>query len=543
MGFRLIGIGGLVALIAMAWLLFFDRGVEDPTAPEVRSAMVPERAAPGSVFHGFQSPDEPGLPTAREDGWERAAPPGSYENEMILRFPGGDDRRRFLSEIAGLDIREIEIIPGTNIVRVRYGNAATGARLRNLLPPGAGAEYNQLVLSPSLPPPVEEVESGPFYGFGENLLRWLGIPDDHDDWGRGVTVAVLDTGIVRHPAFGGAFIPTVDMLGDRAAGFSYHGHGTAVASLVGGQYGVAPAANLLALRVLDGDGAGSSFHLAQGIYEAVNRGARVIPMALGTYGESSVLREAVEYALDRDVILLAAAGNEGVQGLPYPAAYEGVIAVTAIDAERRRPPFANVAPQVDIAAPGVGILAAWENEDYIEFSGTSAAVAVAGGAVAALLGFEPTLSSTEVAAILRGNADDTGAPGPDPETGAGVINLNRIFSRNESGIHDLALAGFHLSPGAREGNGPLQVVVQNRGTEPVRDVRVEVVFDGDSHQIDIGALDVNEVGVAEIDFASERLMVPGGVEIVARTFAPRVEDNRPENNVLGARIGLAPTEE
>ena len=162
---------------------------------------------------------------------------------------------------------------------------------------------------------------------------------------------------------------------------------------------------------------------------------------------------------------------------------------------------------------------------------------------AALLGVEPNLSSTEVAAILRANSDDTGTPGPDPETGAGVMNLNRIFSRNESGIHDLALADFHLSPEAREGNGPLQVVVQNRGTEPVRDVRVEVFFDGDSHQIEIGDLEVNEVGVAKIDFAAERLMVPGGVEIVARTFAPRVEDNRPENNVRGARIGLAPTEE
>ena len=529
------------ALFLLAVGLYVDR-VEDEVVREFPDR-APEQERRDS--RGL-TPGDPGAGSERavagdpEDGWEEAAPPGVFENDMILRFRDGEDRRRFLSEIADLDVRQVETIPGLNVVRIRYGDSRTGALLRRLLPPGASAEYNHLVLSPTLPPPVEEVESGPFYGFGDNLLRWLGVPEDNRDWGRGVTVAVLDTGIVRHPVFEGAFIPVVDLLGDNASGFSYHGHGTAVASLMGGRRGVAPGANLFGVRVLDGDGAGTSFHLAQGIFEAVNRGAQVIPMALGTYGDSALLREAVLYAREKGVVLLAAAGNEGLQGLPYPAAYDEVIAVTAIDAERRRPPFANVDSRVDIAAPGVGILAAWENEESIEFSGTSAAVAVTGGVVAALLSQEPTLSPTRIAEILRGNADDVGAPGPDSETGAGVLNPRRIFNRDEPGIYDLALAGFYLSPEAREGDGPLQVMVQNRGTETVNDVQVEVVFDGEGRRFEIGSLDVNEVGVAELNLPLERLTAPGGIEVLARTHAPRIEDRHPENNVKGARIGLAP---
>ncbi len=541
MRFRYIFYVVMGALFLLAVRLYVDR-VEDEVVQQLPDRP-PEEERRGSRGLPSGDPDsgsEKAVAGDREDGWEEAAPPGAFENDMIVRFRDGEERRRFLSEIADLDVRQVETIPGLNVVRIRYGDSRTGARLRRALPPGASTEYNHLVLSPTLPPPVEEVESGPFYGFGEDLLRWLGVPEDNRDWGRGVTVAVLDTGIVPHPVFEGAFIPVVDLLGDNAPGYAYHGHGTAVASLMGGRLGVAPGANLFGVRVLDGDGAGSSFHLARGIYEAVSRGARVIPMALGTYGDSALLREAVIHARENGVVLLAAAGNEGLQGLPYPAAYEEVIAVTAIDAERRRPPFANVDSRVDIAAPGVGILAAWEDEESIEFSGTSAAVAVAGGVVAALLSKEPTISPARMTEILRGNADDVGAPGPDPETGAGVLNLRRIFDRDEPGIYDLALAGFYLSPEAREGDGPLQVIVQNRGTETVDDVQVEVVFDGEGRRFEIGSLGVNEVGVAELTLPLERLTAPGGIEVLARTHAPRIEDDYPENNVKGAHIGLAP---
>ncbi|MDC0504110.1 S8 family serine peptidase, partial [Verrucomicrobiales bacterium] len=96
---------------------------------------------------------------------------------------------------------------------------------------------------------------------------------------------------------------------------------------------MAPASDILSIRVLDAEGLGNSYTVASGIVTAVDSGASVINLSVGGYSDSTVLREAVAYAIDSGVAVVAAAGNDGSNAPSYPAAYEGVVGVSAVDAE------------------------------------------------------------------------------------------------------------------------------------------------------------------------------------------------------------------
>ncbi len=534
---------GIVVLAVAGWLFFPGKD----GGPENETAAVVEDAARGlPVPRAVWPPRDRGERLAdrdregeREREPEEPAPPGILENELLVRFASEAERQRFLEAMADLDAELLEQIPALNAVRIRYGDASVRDRLRRLLSADAAAGYNFVVLTPTLPPPVPP-EGGAYVAFGDGALRWLGVPEDNGEWGRGVRVAVLDTGISPHRDFGGRVFQEFDLLGEYPEAASYHGHGTAVTSILTGEQGVAPGADVLSFKVLDGDGAGNSFTLARGIVEAVDRGAGVLSMSLGTYGESAILEEAIHYALARDVLIVAAAGNEGVQGVPYPARYDGVLTVAAVDAQGRRAPFSNVDAQVDIAAPGIGVLAAWGEHEFIEFSGTSAATPFVSGAAAAVRSRDPSLSREQVAAILMDNANDVGAPGWDPATGAGTIDLDRIMRRDEPGIYDLAVADFYVP---RDGEGPaapLQVTVQNRGTEPVNDVELTVLVDGEPKAFLLGAMDRGEVKSAEVFLDWERLTSDGGVEVLSQVSAPGIEDSRPGNDGKRARLRVVP---
>ena len=537
----------LLLLAAAGMVLFFGEadepeGVAVEEAAE-RSAREPPPQRPALPLRPrAESPPEPAAAGPGEWEPDEPAPPGTLENEMLIRFASEKERRAFLEAMAELNAELLGEIAGLNAVRIRYGDASVRDRLRRLLSENAEAGHNFLVLSPTLPPPVPG-EGGHYVAFGDHALRWMGVPGENSEWGRGVTLAVLDTGISPHRDFGGRVFQEFDLLGDFEEAAGYQGHGTAVASLAAGDRGVAPGADVLSFKVLDGDGAGNSFTLAQGIVEAVDRGARVLNLSLGTFGESAILEEAVNYALEHDALIVAAAGNEGAEGVPYPARYDGVLTVAAVDAQGRRAPFSNVSAEVDLAAPGVGVHAAWGEDEFIEFSGTSGSTGFVSGAAAAILSEDPSLSSAQVADILTGNANDVGAPGWNPATGGGVIDMDRIMRRNEPGIYDLAVSDFYLPAREDGAAAPLQVTVQNRGTEAVNDVELNVLVDGEPKTFSLGAFDRGEVKAAEIPLDWDRLTSEQGVEILSQVAAPGIEDGRPANDGKGARLRLLPEEE
>lgn len=209
--------------------------------------------------------------------------------------------------------------------------------------------------------------------------------------GDGVVVAVLDTGIYTpHEQFVDKLIlPSLDVIDDdtgaseEAAGLAW-GHGTHVAGVIAA---MAPQAKILPVRVLDENGRGNTFLLAYAIEWVTQQpGVKVINLSLGTEFDSKILRDVIENAIQRGIIVVAAAGNNGTTQIQYPAGYQGVVSVTAVDENSLKASFANYGVGwVDVAAPGVGIMSTMINEDgpgYATWSGTSMATAFVSGAAA-----------------------------------------------------------------------------------------------------------------------------------------------------------------
>jgi len=158
---------------------------------------------------------------------------------------------------------------------------------------------------------------------------------------------------------------------------------------------------------------------------ATDHGARVISMSLGG-GPSPGIQDAMRYALARNVVVLAAAGNNGASGdaAVYPAAYPEAIAVAAFDENLDRSPFSNTGSYVDVSAPGSDILSTWSTSTraYAVASGTSMATPYASAEAALIISRNRSLSAAAVTSILESTARAAGAPGVDPQFGHGLID-------------------------------------------------------------------------------------------------------------------------
>ncbi|NEP17449.1 MAG: peptidase S8 [Leptolyngbya sp. SIO4C1] len=242
--------------------------------------------------------------------------------------------------------------------------------------------------------------------------------------GKGVTVAVLDTGISRVPDLAKTgFVPGYDFVNDRARADDDNGHGTHVAGTIAqstnngyGVAGIAYEASLMPLKVLSRQGFGTVSDIAEAIRYAADHGADVINMSLGGGGFSELMQEAIDYAYDRDVVMVAAAGNESTDAASYPAKYRHVMGVSAYDAAGEKAPYSNYGTGVDIAAPGGSTLAGsaggilQETLDrrtgttaFKAFQGTSMAAPHVAGVAAVIksMGVRPP---EQVAAILERSA-------------------------------------------------------------------------------------------------------------------------------------------
>lgn len=243
--------------------------------------------------------------------------------------------------------------------------------------------------------------------------------------GRGVTVAVVDTGIAceNHGPFtkGSDLATTECLVGWNFVSSTSHanddqGHGTHVAGTIAqstnngfGVAGVAFNARLLPVKVLNGDGWGTTTDVADGIRWAADNGAHVINLSLGGPRNARVLQSAIDHALSRGVVVVAAAGNTGGR-VQYPGASDGVIGVSATDAKDKLASFSSRGEGVDIAAPGVNVVQQTicnggreKCQRFVGFSGTSMAAPHVAGAAALVM----SLGVTDPAAVegaLRNNA-------------------------------------------------------------------------------------------------------------------------------------------
>jgi hypothetical protein len=208
------------------------------------------------------------------------------------------------------------------------------------------------------------------------------------------------------------------------------GHGTHVSGIIAavanngiGGSGVAPNAKILPIQVLDQAGQGDARDVAAGVRFAADNGARVINLSLGGATESSSLTQAITYANDKGVLVVAAAGNGGAADKPkWPASLDLTLAVTAVDQANNATSFDQRGDYIDLSAPGANIVSTAKG-DYVTLSGTSMAAGFVAGAAALLFAAEPRVTNAQVRDILLRTATDIGEPGRDVTFGAGLINM------------------------------------------------------------------------------------------------------------------------
>ena len=254
-------------------------------------------------------------------------------------------------------------------------------------------------------------------------------------------VAIVDSGIdMGHPDLKNKLVDTSNVLDNDKNARDDHGHGTHCAGIAAaisnnneGIAGVAPGVGLMAVKVLDARGRGSDATIAQGVVYAADNGAKVISMSLGLYKRSKVLEDALQYAQDKDVLLVASAGNNNAENDPVskphlPSTHPGVVEVAATDDRDQKARFSNWGKTVSVAAPGVQILSTLptysvgRDRNYGLMSGTSMAAPFVAGLAGLVRSQYPNLTQAQVKAKIEAASDDLGNKGFDLQFGHGRVN-------------------------------------------------------------------------------------------------------------------------
>lgn len=299
-------------------------------------------------------------------------------------------------------------------------------------------------------------------------------PDANAD--QTIRVAVIDTGIANHPDLDSRVANGISYVEGKQYWEDDIGHGThmarTIAAINNGSHliGVAPRVDLYAVKVDPYD----ITHVIYGIYWAVDQGVHIISMSLAYTENNTYLKQACDYAHSQGIFLIAASGNENDCEVRYPAKYDSVVAVGAIDQNDERWMYglfygSNYGPELEFAAPGADINSTWPfASPYWVLSGTSCAVPHVTGTAALVFGskVDPEYDSNEngqwdnfeVREKLRGTALDLDPPGQDGYYGYGLVNAWYSNQRPPGDIthdyivdaRDLAYVAFYY--GAKRGD-------------------------------------------------------------------------------------------
>lgn len=232
-----------------------------------------------------------------------------------------------------------------------------------------------------------------------------------------VEIAIVDTGVdYNHPDLAGKVVKGKDFVDNDLDPLDMNNHGTHCAGIAAaltnngvGIAGIAPNVKILAVRVLDARGSGTLENVANGITYAADQGAKVISLSLGSPQPAATLRDAVNYAVNKGVVVVAAAGNSGNTIKNYPGAYPNAIGVAATDSNDNKAYFSTYGTWVDIAAPGLDILSSIRGGGYAKYSGTSMATPLVAG-VAGLLASQGK-TNEQIRADIEGTADKIAGTG------------------------------------------------------------------------------------------------------------------------------------
>jgi hypothetical protein len=302
-----------------------------------------------------------------------------------------------------------------------------------------------------------------------------------------VTVAVIDTGLDwnhldfdwrnlwRNPKEipgngkdddGNGYVDDVigwDFLANANTPWDHDGHGTLAAGIIAattnnglGIAGINPYARIMVLRALNAFGQTRASYIAKALVYAADNGARIVNLSVGGKNLTQIEKAAIAYARKKGVLIVVAAGNDGIATNDFgPAGAQGVLTVAATNRDDSHPAFSNWGLEIDLAAPGVDILSlrarrtdtvlgipgveykagsAYVGKDkrYYRAGGTSFAAPIVAGVASLVLSKRPTLSVDQLEAILINSAEDIQVPGRDQFSGAGLVNARRALSLDPS---------------------------------------------------------------------------------------------------------------
>lgn len=382
--------------------------------------------------------------------------PKIIPGEIVVKFQPNVGRLGAQNSLRAEGLQPLEVSPNTGMVRVQVKPGQEAQTVADLLARGdvAYATYNYEITALGDP-------NDPLYSSQWSLKHFL----DHDidapeAWdlhtgGSSITIAVIDSGVdLDHPDLQAKIVPGYDFYNDDSIPDDDFGHGTHVAGIAAassnngiGIAGISWGARIMPLKVLGASGNGSTFDLAQAIEDAADNGAKVINMSLGGSCGSGWpnVETAVNYALSKGVVLVAASGNNYSTPVLCPAAISGVIAVGATNADDRRAAFSTYGAALDVAAPGDAIYSTYPGGGYTTMSGTSMATPHVAGLAALLWSYAPALPNSQVRTIIELSTDDlipsssdacgisnpgyVGKTGWDPCFGFGRINARRALEQ------------------------------------------------------------------------------------------------------------------
>jgi subtilisin family serine protease len=278
-----------------------------------------------------------------------------------------------------------------------------------------------------------------------------------------------------------------DFMSKHNKPWDHDGHGTHVTGVIAadrnngiGMAGINPHVRVMVLKAVNNFGHTRASYLAKAIVYAVDNGAQVINMSVGGKNLSTMEHEAVKYATSKGVLIVAAAGNEGINvGEFGPAGVEGVLTVASTDLQDKRAGFSNWGPQIDLAAPGIDVLGlrarrtdtmrdipgveyvsganfVGDDNRYYRASGTSFSAPIVTGVASLILSRRPDLSGQQVARMLKQSATDTDVPGVDQYSGYGIVNAVGAMKASPQFFIHSAISGFKVVNG--EGGLALQVL-------------------------------------------------------------------------------------
>ncbi len=344
-------------------------------------------------------------------GIATAAP---YSNERILvKFkPGTIDGIRTANAMIGASIYwDMRQIGWMSIKLPKSLGAVDAVKYYSGLASVEKAELNYLRFATFTPnDPKLPQQYGPQKT--QCLAAW-----DLNKGSSSTVIAIVDTGVdYNHPELSGKVIKGKDFINNDDDPMDDNGHGTHCSGIAAAKtnngVGVAGAGfncTILAEKVLSGGGGGSADTVTSGILDAIDKGANVISMSLGGSGFTDAEQAAVDLAWTKNVVVVAAAGNNGVTDKFYPAGFEHCIAVAATDRNDQKADFSNYgADWVDVAAPGVDILSTLPGNNYGVESGTSMACPLVAGITGLVRAYGPQLTNVQVRNIIESTCDNVG---------------------------------------------------------------------------------------------------------------------------------------